>query len=196
MGIGKSCRMFAKLDDGIIEKDTWIFSKLTCTIFEKNTCGMGRCDMTQQYQELTEQLAALVDAKWPMISNLANAAALLYERLDRLNWAGFYLTDNHVLWLGPFQGKTACVRIAEGKGVCGTALQTDSVQRVEDVHKFPGHIACDAASRSEIVLPIHKNGEVIGVLDIDSPEVGRFSAEDEEGLQEVVRILERIIVCS
>ena len=141
--------------------------------------------MTQQYQELTEQLAALVDAEWPMVSNLANAAALLYERLDRLNWAGFYLTDNHVLWLGPFQGKTACVRIAEGNGVCGTALQTDSVQRVED-----------AASRSEIVLPLHKNGEVIGVLDIDSPEVGRFSAEDEEGLREVVRILERIIVCS
>ena len=126
--------------------------------------------MTQQYQELTEQLAALVDAEWPMVSNLANAAALLYERLDRLNWAGFYLTDNHVLWLGPFQGKTACVRIAEGNG--------------------------DAASRSEIVLPLHKNGEVIGVLDIDSPEVGRFSAEDEEGLREVVRILERIIVCS
>ena len=151
--------------------------------------------MTQQYQELTEQLAALVDAEWPMVSNLANAAALLYERLDRLNWAGFYLTDN-VLWLGPFQGKTACVRIAEGNGVCGTALQTDSVQRVEDVHAFPGHIACDAASRSEIVLPLHKNGEVIGVLDIDSPEVGRFSAEDEEGLREVVRILERIIVCS
>ena len=95
-----------------------------------------------------------------------------------------------------FQGKTACVRIAEGNGVCGTALQTDSVQRVEDVHAFPGHIACDAASRSEIVLPLHKNGEVIGVLDIDSPEVGRFSAEDEEGLREVVRILERIIVCS
>ena len=91
---------------------------------------------------------------------------------------------------------TACVRIAEGNGVCGTALQTDSVQRVEDVHSFPGHIACDAASRSEIVLPLHKNGEVIGVLDIDSPEVGRFSAEDEEGLREVVRILERIIVCS
>jgi len=101
-----------------------------------------------------------------------------------------------VIWLGPFQGKTACVRIAEGNGVCGTALQTDSVQRVEDVHAFPGHIACDAASRSEIVLPLHKNGEVIGVLDIDSPEVGRFSAEDEEGLREVVRILERIIVCS
>lgn len=101
-----------------------------------------------------------------------------------------------MLWLGPFQGKTACVRIAEGNGVCGTALQTDSVQRVEDVHAFPGHIACDAASRSEIVLPLHKNGEVIGVLDIDSPEVGRFSAEDEEGLREVVRILERIIVCS
>ena len=152
--------------------------------------------MTQQYQELTEQLAALVDAEWPMVSNLANAAALLYERLDRLNWAGFYLKDHHVLWLGPFQGKTACVRIAEGNGVCGTALQTDSVQRVEDVHAFPGHIACDAASRSEIVLPLHKNGEVIGVLDIDSPEVGRFSAEDEEGLREVVRILERIIVCS
>ena len=152
--------------------------------------------MTQQYQELTEQLAALVDAEWPMVSNLANAAALLYERLDRLYWAGFFLTENHVLWLGPFQGKTAWVRIAEGNCVCVTALQTDSVQRVEDVHAFPGHIACDAASRSEIVLPLHKNGEVIGVLDIDSPEVGRFSAEDEEGLREVVRILERIIVCS
>ncbi len=95
-----------------------------------------------------------------------------------------------------FREKQRACGIAEGNGVCGTALQTDSVQRVEDVHAFPGHIACDAASRSEIVLPLHKNGEVIGVLDIDSPEVGRFSAEDEEGLREVVRILERIIVCS
>ena len=91
--------------------------------------------MIQQYQELTEQLAALVDAEWPMVRNLANAAALLYERLDRLNWAGFYLTDNHVLWLGPFQGKTACVRIAEGNGVCGTALQTDSVSRTYCVRR-------------------------------------------------------------
>lgn len=114
--------------------------------------------MTQQYQELTEQLAALVDAEWPMVSNLANAAALLYERLDRLNWAGFYLTDNHVLWLGPFQGKTACVRIAEGNGVCGTALQTDSVQRVEDVHAFqdilratrhPGRKLCFHCTKTE-----------------------------------------------
>ena len=143
--------------------------------------------MTQQYQELTEQLAALVDAEWPMVSNLANAAALLYERLDRLNWAGFYLTDNHVLWLGPFQGKTACVRIAEGNGVCGTALQTDSVQRVEDVHAFPGHIACDSASQSEIVIPLIKDGVLIGVLDIDSPKLARFDADDQQGLEAIAR---------
>ena len=153
--------------------------------------------MTQQYQELTEQLAALMDAEWPMVSNLANAAALLYERLDRLNWAGFYLTDNHVLWLGPFQGKTACVRIAEGNGVCGTALQTDSVQRVEDVQCVsPDILRATRHPGRKLCFHCTKNGEVIGVLDIDSPEVGRFSAEDEEGLREVVRILERIIVCS
>lgn len=152
--------------------------------------------MTQQYQELTEQLAALVDAEWPMVSNLANAAALLYERLDRLNWAGFYLTDNHVLWLGPFQGKTACVRIAEGNGDLRDSAADGQRTAGRGRACVSRHIACDAASRSEIVLPLHKNGEVIGVLDIDSPEVGRFSAEDEEGLREVVRILERIIVCS
>ena len=150
--------------------------------------------MTQQYQELTEQLAALVDAEWPMVSNLANAAALLYERLDRLNWAGFYLTDNHVLWLGPFQGKTACVRIAEGNGVCGTALQTDSVQRVEDVHAFPGHIACDSVSNSElVVLLCAKDGAVTGVLDIDSPMFSRFSPEDVAKMERAAELISAVI---
>ena len=152
--------------------------------------------MTEQYRLMNEQLKCLIEDVDYNITNYANASALLFQSLENINWAGFYFMRDGALVLGPFQGKTACVRIAEGNGVCGTALQTDSVQRVEDVHAFPGHIACDAASRSEIVLPLHKNGEVIGVLDIDSPEVGRFSAEDEEGLREVVRILERIIVCS
>lgn len=142
------------------------------------------------YQLLCEQAKALAeDAPWD-ITVYANISALLYDSLDGLNWAGFYLLRNGELELGPFQGKTACMRIPVGKGVCGTAVQRDSIQRVEDVHAFPGHIACDSASASEIVLPIHINGEVIGVLDIDSPIRGRFAEEDEQGLQEIVKIIE------
>ena len=142
------------------------------------------------YQLLCEQAKALAeDAPWD-ITVYANISALLYDSLDELNWAGFYLLRNGALVLGPFQGKTACMRIPVGKGVCGTAVQEDRIQRVEDVHAFPGHIACDSASASEIVLPIHCRGEIIGVLDIDSPIQGRFTAEDERGLQEIVKIIE------
>ncbi|MDO4292404.1 MAG: GAF domain-containing protein [Eubacteriales bacterium] len=149
--------------------------------------------MTERYEETAAQLAALLDPEWPLVSNLSNAAALLWEWLERINWAGFYLARGETLWLGPFQGKPACVRIGPGKGVCGAALRQGEVLRVEDVHAFPGHIACDGASRSEIVLPVRHGGRIIGVLDIDSPERGRFSEEDEEGLQEIVRVLEKVI---
>ena len=142
------------------------------------------------YQLLCEQAKALAeDAPWD-ITVYANISALLFDSLDELNWAGFYLLRNGALVLGPFQGKTACMRIPVGKGVCGTAVKEDRIQRVEDVHAFPGHIACDSASASEIVLPIHCNGEIIGVLDIDSPIQGRFTAEDERGLQEIVKVIE------
>lgn len=145
------------------------------------------------YKTLNKQLEALVEDEKHFIPNLANASALLYESLPDLNWAGFYLMDNGELMLGPFQGKTACIRIKIGKGVCGTAVAEDKTMLVEDVHAFPGHIACDCASNSEIVVPIHKNGEIFGVLDIDSPTVGRFLKEDQEGLEEFARILEQHI---
>lgn len=142
------------------------------------------------YQLLCEQAKALAeDAPWD-ITVYANISALLYDSLEELNWAGFYLLRNGALVLGPFQGKTACMRIPVGKGVCGTAVKEDRIQRVEDVHAFPGHIACDSASASEIVLPIHCNGEIIGVLDIDSPIRGRFTAEDEQGLRKIVQVVE------
>ncbi len=125
------------------------------------------------------------------IANLANASALLYQELEDLNWAGFYLLEEGCLVLGPFQGKPACIEIPLGKGVCGSAAGQDRILRVEDVHQFPGHIACDGASRSEIVLPIHFQGQVTGVLDLDSPRKGRFAREDETGLSEFVKILEQ-----
>ena len=142
------------------------------------------------YKTLNAMLRALTENVPHKIANLANASALLYEILPDLNWAGFYLIENDLLVLGPFQGKTACIEIAIGKGVCGTAVAEDRIQRVDDVHLFPGHIACDSASNSEIVLPIHKDGAVIGVLDIDSPLFSRFTEADETGLAEFVRILE------
>ena len=146
--------------------------------------------LTKEYQLINEQLKYLIEDVTYEITNYANASALLFQSLKNINWAGFYLMQNGMLVLGPFQGKTACTKIAVGKGVCGTAVVTDKVQRVFDVHEFPGHIACDSASRSEIVLPIHSYGKIIAVLDIDSPVLGRFSAEDEEGLSEFVQILE------
>ncbi len=124
---------------------------------------------------------------------MSNVSALLYEEMEDINWLGFYIMKNGELVVGPFQGKVACIRIPVGKGVCGTAVQKDETLRVEDVHQFPGHIACDSASRSELVIPIHKKGEIIGVLDIDSPSPARFSKEDAEGLEAVVKVLEEYI---
>ena len=126
-------------------------------------------------------------------ANLANAAALLWQTLPDINWAGFYKMENGELVLGPFQGKPACVRIPMGKGVCGTAAAEDQVQLVYNVHEFPGHIACDSASNAEIVVPIHKDGKIWGILDIDSPLVGRFTLEDRAGLEQVAAVLEEIL---
>ncbi len=143
------------------------------------------------YEMLCEEGAALIDGEPNMVANLSNAAALLGERLENINWAGFYLMDHGQLVLGPFWGKPACLRIAPGRGVCGTAVQKDENLRVEDVHDFAGHIACDAASASEIVLPLHRDGRVIGVLDIDSPVTARFTQQDEQGLDAFARVIEK-----
>ena len=142
------------------------------------------------YTLLNTQLAALIHGVPHKIANLSNAAALLYNTLPDLNWAGFYLMENGLLVLGPFQGKPACIEIQVGRGVCGTAAAEDRTQLVYDVHQFPGHIACDSASNSEIVVPIHGDGRIVGVLDIDSPRVGRFTEEDRVGLEAFVRVLE------
>ena len=145
------------------------------------------------YKILNEQLAALTAGIPYKVANLANAAALLWEHLDTVNWAGFYMMEDGALVLGPFQGKTACIRIPVGKGVCGTAVKENATKRVADVHAFPGHIACDCASRSEIVVPIRKKGEVIGGLDLDRPVEDRVSPEDQAGLEAFVRILEEVL---
>ena len=142
------------------------------------------------YTSLNAQLAALTEGVPYETANLANAAALLWQELPGINWAGFYKMTDGALVLGPFQGKPACILIPVGKGVCGTAVAEDRIQLVPDVHQFPGHIACDCASNSEIVLPIHVRGEIWGVLDIDSPHIGRFTEEDRKGLSEFVAILE------
>ena len=145
------------------------------------------------YKYIAQRLVALTDGIPYETANLANASALLWQHMEDINWVGFYKMTDGILVLGPFQGKPACVRIRVGKGVCGTAVAEDKVQLVYDVHDFPGHIACDSASNSEIVLPIHVNGEVWGVLDIDSPFVGRFTEEDQAGLQKIVSVLEKLL---
>ena len=147
------------------------------------------------YRSLLDELSGLLDEKEPVETGLANAAALLYNRMENINWAGFYRVLGHELALGPFQGKPACTVIQKGKGVCGTAWEQDRTQLVKDVHEFPGHIACDPESASEIVIPLHVGGQVTAVLDIDSPVTGRFNAEDEEGLEEAARLLERKLFC-
>ena len=145
------------------------------------------------YALLAQQAYALTRDVPHLIANLANISALLYTSLPDINWAGFYLADEDRLILGPFQGNPACVEIAFGRGVCGMAAAQDKTQLVPDVHLFPGHIACDSASRSEIVIPLHRNGKVIGVLDIDSPSSARFTEEDREGLGLLVSILEKTL---
>ncbi|CEE94014.1 conserved hypothetical protein [Xenorhabdus nematophila str. Anatoliense] len=148
------------------------------------------------YQELADSLIALLSGEFDFIASLANTSALLYERLENVNWVGFYLVDDDTLVLGPFQGKIACVRIPVGKGVCGTAFANKSIQRISDVHSFPGHIACDAASNAEIVLPLEINGKIIGVLDIDSTVFERFDKNDENGLKAlVIRLCKHLEQC-
>ena len=146
------------------------------------------------YKLMKAQLEALIRDVPYEIANFANASALIWQGLADINWAGFYLMRDGMLVLGPFQGKPACTRIAVGRGVCGTAVAQDATQLVPDVHAFPGHIACDCASNSEIVVPIHKNGAVYGVLDIDSPLLNRFSEADREGLEALVQVLEGMLM--
>ena len=145
------------------------------------------------YDFLCQQLQALTEGIPYKIANLANASALLWQELPQINWAGFYLMEDGALVLGPFQGKTACIRIGVGKGVCGTAVAENASQLVPDVHAFPGHIACDSASESEVVIPIRNDKEIYGVLDIDSPVKGRFSEEDLNGLTRFVQVLEKAL---
>lgn len=155
-------------------------------MFEAATIEAG--DKPAFYGELCRQLEALLHGERDPIANAANMSALLFQAMPDLNWAGFYFLKGGELVLGPFQGKPACVRIAVGKGVCGTAVARRETVLVEDVHAFPGHIACDAASQSELVVPLVRGGEVIGVLDLDSPKVARFDADDRDGLEQAVRI--------
>ena len=147
----------------------------------------------QLYAGIAAQVQALTADERDLIANLANTASLLYHSMPDLNWVGFYLLKDGELVVGPFQGKPACVRIAMGKGVCGTAAARRAVVLVENVNEFPGHIACDSASNSEIVLPIVRGNELIGVLDLDSPKVARFDAQDQAGLEKVVAELSKVI---
>lgn len=148
------------------------------------------------YAELNRDFKSLMTGETSFLATLSNTSALLFERLDAVNWAGFYLLEENTLVLGPFQGKIACVRIPVGRGVCGTAISQGRLQRVEDVHQFEGHIACDAASNSEIVLPLTVHGRQIGVLDIDSTAYARFTEDDEKGLCELVSHLEKVLESS
>lgn len=146
-------------------------------------------DKPELYALLRSELHALTHGEHDLIANLANAAALIYHSLPDLNWAGFYLYKEEQLVLGPFQGKPACIRIGMGRGVCGTAAAKRETLVVPDVHAFPGHIACDAASNSEIVVPLVRDNELIGVLDLDSPKLNRFDADDAAGLEQLASVL-------
>ena len=143
---------------------------------------------------LCSQICELAREEPFYVPLLANVSAVIYETLPNLNWAGFYLMREGVLTVGPFQGKAACIHIKVGDGVCGTAVKYDRTVRIANVHEFPGHIACDSASNSEIVIPIHRDGKVIGVLDIDSPSLNRFSEKDQEMLEKAVEVLEKAMV--
>ena len=148
------------------------------------------------YDLILEQTRGFAETEPFYVPLLANVSALLYENLEEVNWAGFYLMRSGRLVLGPFCGKPACIHIEVGRGVCGTAVMEDQTQRVPDVHAFPGHIACDVSSRSEIVIPLHEDGRIIGVLDIDSPRTDRFTEEDQKGLEKLVRKIEELIQIS
>jgi L-methionine (R)-S-oxide reductase len=150
-------------------------------------------DKAVMYRDLASALEGLVAGETDAVANMANAAALIWETLPDVNWVGFYRNVGGELVLGPFQGRVACIRIPFGTGVCGAAAETRQVQRVEDVHAFPGHIACDSASNSEIVVPLIRDGELLGVLDIDSPNTARFTEEDEAGCVKLGEILARVL---
>ncbi|WP_434120135.1 GAF domain-containing protein [Pseudomonas fortuita] len=160
-------------------------------MIDLNASGAG----LDGYHLLAAQVQALFADERDFIANAAQFSAFLYNQVDDLNWAGFYLNRNEQLVLGPFQGQVACVRIPFGKGVCGAAAATCQTQRVEDVHAFPGHIACDSASNSELVIPLVKAGRLIGVLDLDSPKVGRFSEADQAGLERLAAIFLELTDC-
>jgi L-methionine (R)-S-oxide reductase len=156
-------------------------------VFEAHT--IETTNKPEYYRELTSQLGGLLTGERDLVANAANTSALLYQMMPDLNWAGFYfLRANDELVLGPFQGKVACVRIPKGKGVCGAAVQRRTSVLVEDVHAFPGHIACDSASRSELVVPLIAGGRVLGVIDLDSPSPSRFDADDQAGIEKVAAI--------
>jgi GAF domain-containing protein len=159
----------------------------------KSLILLGMNKNLADYQRLTKQAVALLESETDLVANLANLSALLNMELSDLNWVGFYLLQNDELVLGPFQGKPACVRIPVGRGVCGTAVATNTVQRVDDVHAFVGHIACDAASNSELVIPFTLCGQLVGVLDIDSPTIARFSEIDQQGLVFLMTEVEKVL---
>ncbi len=153
---------------------------------------LSQCPKPELYEQLAAQLRSLIDDETDPVANMANCAALIYHSVPRLNWAGFYLLKGGELVLGPFQGRPACIRIPIGRGVCGTAAETKTTLRVPDVTKFKGHIACDSASKSEIVVPmLTDDSHLIGVLDVDSPELDRFDAEDEAGFKILAGIMAR-----
>ena len=154
---------------------------------------LAAADTATMYRDLASALEGLVAGETDAVANMANATALIWETLPDLNWAGFYRNVRGELVLGPFQGRPACIRIPFGSGVCGVAAETGEVQRVEDVHAFPGHIACDSASNSELVVPIIRDGELLAVLDLDSPRKGRFTEEDEAGCVKLAEILQKAL---
>lgn len=160
-------------------------------MIDLNAAGEG----LDGYRLLAAQLESLLADERDFIANAAQFSAFLYSQLDDLNWAGFYLNRNEELVLGPFQGQIACVRISFGKGVCGAAAQSRETQRVRDVHEFPGHIACDSASNSELVVPLVKEGRLIGVLDLDSPSLARFSEADQAGIEQLAAIFLKATDC-
>jgi L-methionine (R)-S-oxide reductase len=154
---------------------------------------IAAADTSTMYRDLASAVEGLVAGEPDAVANMANAAAVIWETLPDVNWVGFYRNVGGELVLGPFQGRPACIRIKFGEGVCGTAAQSRQVQRIEDVHAFPGHIACDSASNSEIVVPLLRDGELLGVLDIDSPKAARFTEEDEAGCVRLGEILSRVL---
>ena len=154
---------------------------------------IAAADTATMYRDLASALEALIAGEPDAIANMANASAVIFETLPDVNWVGFYRNVNEELVLGPFQGRPACIRMTFDQGVCGAAAKTREVQRVQDVNAFPGHIACDSASRSEIVVPLIRDGKLLGVLDIDSPKTARFTEEDEAGVVRLGEILSRVL---